>query len=154
MRRLKQVQKRVDAATTPEDTTMAKQDLHIAEVDSNYATYFPLDLPYVALFPRKKDDPGQAKQDNEPIEEGVRGDTEMWRIVEECTANSNLEDLRSGLLTKDRKLATQMGTSGLDEEHSLDKPAATPAAKGNIKDGIDMHDTVMGDGSSDGGFFE
>lgn len=153
-RRLKRAQKNVTAADTPEDTAAANQELHIAEVDLNYATYFPLDLPYVGLFPSKKDDDGKERADNELTEEGVRGDREMWRMVEECTANNTLEDLRSGLLTKDRGLAIQMGISGLDDDHSPRRTDTGQEARGNVKSDVGNNHTTMEDGSSDGGFFE
>lgn len=57
-RMAKQLKKQIEQATDPEERVALKQDLHIAEVDSHYARYFPFLERYVSLYPIAK----QAKE--------------------------------------------------------------------------------------------
>jgi len=100
-------------------------EVHDAQVDLNYALYFPLDLAYSSLWPRAKQTRGKSKgatdadadaepsdepmgsvsqaQDQEPDEEDAgqqhdksQGDREMWKVVERCMREDKLDDLRNG----------------------------------------------------------
>ncbi|KAL9070573.1 MAG: hypothetical protein Q9157_005760 [Trypethelium eluteriae] len=151
-RSLKRAGKLVDAATAPSDIAIARQEYHVAEIDLNYATYFPLDLPYVSLYPKKKDNDGKVVQDNELMKQGVRGDQEMWHMVEECTANNTLENLRSGILTKDRSFPTTTLKKMPSNKGSNDNSAGL---QGDVKKQKSMDEiTAADDEDSDGGFFE
>ncbi|KAF4552983.1 putative rRNA-processing protein EFG1 [Elsinoe fawcettii] len=68
-----------------------RQRVHRAEVDLNYALYWPLERAYVSLWPRK----GKEGEEDSKDEEG-RGDREMWALVERCMKEGTLEDLREG----------------------------------------------------------
>ncbi|KAL9085234.1 MAG: hypothetical protein Q9165_007668 [Trypethelium subeluteriae] len=149
---LKKARKLVDSVTTPRDIAIAGQEYHAAKIDLDYATYFPLDLPYVSLYPTNKDNDGKTVQGNELIKQSVRGDQEIRHMVEECTANNTLENLRSGILTKDRSLANMTLQKMPSNLGSNDNPAGLQGngKKQNVMDEIMTAD----DADSDGGFFE
>ncbi|KAL5888649.1 18S rRNA maturation protein [Pyricularia oryzae] len=60
---VKYVRKKLDQAEDPEQIIQLKKDLHTAEVDVNYAIYFPFLERYVSLYPNteKSDDQSDAK---------------------------------------------------------------------------------------------
>ena len=100
-------------------------ELHDAQVDLNYALYFPLDLAYSSLWPRAKQtrakrkgatdvdadaepneqlinatpaaqDPEADEEDSEQQHDKSQGDREMWKVVERCMRKDKLDDLRNG----------------------------------------------------------
>ncbi|KAK4955399.1 rRNA-processing protein efg1 [Elasticomyces elasticus] len=113
-RRLKKVKK---AAEESDRQTRVNDVLHAAEVDLNYALYYPLDQPYVALYPKDKkskkqdalssldadeqpdvdvrNDEGGVK-DHDGNTGGTKGDSAMWKLVERCMAENKLDALRNG----------------------------------------------------------
>ncbi|KAL2130407.1 hypothetical protein VTI74DRAFT_6516 [Chaetomium olivicolor] len=50
LRFAKQLEKKVAQATDPEELAQLKADLHIAQVDIDYAIYYPFMEPYVSLY--------------------------------------------------------------------------------------------------------
>jgi hypothetical protein len=46
----KQLRKQIEQATEPEEIETLKKDLHIAEVDTNYAIYYPFMERYISLY--------------------------------------------------------------------------------------------------------
>ncbi|KAA8624652.1 nuclear protein involved in pre-rrna processing [Pyrenophora tritici-repentis] len=89
-----------------EENESKKQDLarriHNAEVDVNYAIYYPLLKNYASLYPKSKKEKSSEEPEDEDIEDksnrevgGPKGDVEMWRTVEEAMANGTLDALRN-----------------------------------------------------------
>lgn len=64
MRFAKQLEKKVAQATDPEEVSQLKADLHVAQVDTDYAIYFPFMEPYISLYAgaasKEKDEPNTA----------------------------------------------------------------------------------------------
>lgn len=94
----------------------AGRDVHDAEVDLMYTLYFPLDLPYVSLWPKGKkegkksgvdageeaedgDVDGQSRDEGKMPDE-KKGDPEMWKLVEKSMEEGKLDALRNGKLMK------------------------------------------------------
>src|SRR5437868_1435634 len=50
MRLAKQLEKKIAAAEDPEEASRLKADLHVAQVDIDYAIYYPFMEPYVILY--------------------------------------------------------------------------------------------------------
>lgn len=46
----KQLRKQIEQATDPDEIDTLKKDLHIAEVDTNYAIYYPFMERYISLY--------------------------------------------------------------------------------------------------------
>ena len=125
------------------------------EVDVNYAQYFPLDQPYVSLFPRKNGD----EEGSEGTAESERkGDDVMWQKVKQCMADDTLQALRNGKLRQE----------GSDADH--EQPMSTAKRRGKGSHGGDgfskgkegeskktthkNRDDDEHEDESDGGFFE
>jgi hypothetical protein len=81
-----------------------RQRIHNAEVDVNYAMYYPLMKPYSSLYPRLKREEGvteepaggeQSSLKREGQVEGPKGDTDMWKTVERAMKEGTLDALRN-----------------------------------------------------------
>ena len=150
-KRLKRARKKLNACEDGDDERMRlEQALSDAEVDVNYAQYFPLDQPYVSLFPRKEsgsDDGSEGSGDAER-----KGDDSMWQKVKQCMADGTLDALRNGRLREDEheeESAPLQSTVKL-KKHKVGK-VSEPKANGRRAFKGDFED---GDDESDGGFFE
>jgi hypothetical protein len=102
-RRLKKARKELRAYEGEDDGTREELGRRVddAEVDLNYALYFPYEEHYVSLFPTRKEGGEEVKK-----AEGERhGDPEMWELVKKCMAKSKreLELLREGRLKDDEE---------------------------------------------------
>lgn len=80
-----------------------EQRVHNAEVDVNYANYYPLMKPYSSLYPKAKFgkseegevSQGETTEQNKDQPEGPKGDKEMWTTVERAMAEGTLNALRN-----------------------------------------------------------
>jgi rRNA-processing protein Efg1 len=100
----KQLKRQIEQATDPEERAVLESDLHIAEVDSHYARYFPFLEPYVSLYPiAKKIKESKADEEDEAADEkslakiALRAPRpEMWAVVEKAmeAGKEALEKLR------------------------------------------------------------
>ncbi|KAK0312768.1 hypothetical protein LTR01_002430 [Friedmanniomyces endolithicus] len=82
-----------------------EEKLRDAEVDVNYAIYYPLEKEYAPLFAKmkKQDDAAEADDESpEPAEYEREGDSEIWQLVKKCMTDGTLEALRNGKLTADK----------------------------------------------------
>ena len=70
-----------------------RQKIHKAEVDVNYAIYYPLVKAYSSLYPRGKEGDTEGKLDDGTAYRS-KGDPEMWRLVERAMEQGTLNDLR------------------------------------------------------------
>ncbi|KAK1826029.1 hypothetical protein QBC39DRAFT_365357 [Podospora conica] len=65
IRLAKQLKRKLDETEDPEEAAKIKADLHIAEVDIDYAIYYPFLESYISLYPRadkeEEDDDGKPK---------------------------------------------------------------------------------------------
>lgn len=151
-----------------ESTRLTMQrKVHEAEVDVNYAVYYPLERHYVPLFPSRQktgaaEDEGGADEEIE-TEVQRKGDLDMWRKIEECMGDGTLEELRNGKLLESNEDAALPPRGA---EHSATK-IKKKAAKENKLAG-DVHGNrrerrlaaaaakaeAEAEEESDGGFFE
>ncbi|KAH7382259.1 hypothetical protein BKA66DRAFT_418366 [Pyrenochaeta sp. MPI-SDFR-AT-0127] len=99
-----------------------KQKVHNAEVDVNYAIYYPLMKPYSALYPKSKtskptetevDEDGSNDKSSREVD-GPKGDVSMWKAVEKAMEEGTLDALR----------------------HSKDGMPAAPVKKANNKTAV------------------
>ncbi|OCL12455.1 hypothetical protein AOQ84DRAFT_285170 [Glonium stellatum] len=176
-RALKKIRRELNTAKEPaqKDELLAK--LHAAEVDVNYALYYPLSRPYSALFPTTKqedsklknlypesdgEDKGKERLQNPETSRTTRGDPYMWSIVEKAMEEGTLDALRNS----DEPVATSMASRPLPRSHTADKgqrqkQKRDPKRKqksgqpGILKDMLDHTKASVDEGGeSDGGFFE
>lgn len=124
-----------------------------AEVDVNYAIYYPLERAYSSLFPSRKDGDGEGddvEDGGDGGEESVerRGDPEIRRLVRECMADGRLDDLRNGKLTGDTGDEAQQRQASSEV---MSKLTPSRSAKGGK---VAREDGLGADTESDDGFFE
>ncbi|KAI7355183.1 hypothetical protein KC354_g10875 [Hortaea werneckii] len=109
-KRLKRAKKELQGLESDKDEERqeAEKKVQDAQVDVDYAIYYPLDLPYKPLFPtNKKNKDGTSEPQNgseEPEDADDRkeaerqGDEEMWAKVKQCAEDGTLDALRNGKL--------------------------------------------------------
>lgn len=152
--------KKEHAAEDDEDKRHTlKHKVHNAEVDVNYAIYYPLMKPYAAMYPKSKkersDDEDSGTQATSRGEvDGPKGDVEMWRAVEAATEEGTLDALRyskQGLPAAPKKIQSKT---------PFVKPKATganlKAIEGRNRRERRAHGAQLQEAAedSDGGFFE
>ncbi|TLD13648.1 uncharacterized protein PgNI_04643 [Pyricularia grisea] len=156
---VKYVRKKLDQAEDPEQITELKKDLHTAQVDVNYAIYFPFLERYVSLYPNadKSEDQSDAKlallrSERHPI----------WTEIEQAmesgpTALQQLQNRKSAkAATKANKFETASKSrpekvSGEASEKKA-KITDTKNSKRSSKAQLDEKEEEDGD-ESDTGFF-
>ncbi|KAH8719209.1 hypothetical protein GQ44DRAFT_688074 [Phaeosphaeriaceae sp. PMI808] len=159
---LKRLKKELAALDSDSKKTKLQQRIHNAEVDVNYATYYPLMKPYSSLYPKSKgwktneadvdEEDGEDGKSSKTEIDGPKGDIEMWKAVESAMEEGTLESLR---YNKDALPAEPP------------KKSKKPKAKENKKDQSDNTPHIINgketglrtavareDEDSDGGFFE
>lgn len=135
-----------------------RSKIHNADVDVNYAIYYPLLRPYVSLFPNTKKDKdkptesagdvsAEIQQSSESID-GPKGDLETWKAVEEAMEAGTLDRLRNskeGIVMPGSKVQTQKGAKGNKVQKDQREQKVQPAKIVTPK---------VDDEGSDGGFFD
>lgn len=162
-KRLKKAQKLLDALGDDGNVDKIKQrqaEVDEAQVDINYAMYYPLDKPYNSLFP-KDESVDEAPDDS--MSESVhkisgkdkqfRGDPEIRLLVKQCMDSGKLNDLRNGKIT-----GSEASTGATTTDSRPSKSPATGKTK-SVKQSKHHKRAkpVVEDDSdeeSDGGFFE
>lgn len=165
---MKALRKRLLETESTDEVETLKKQIHIAEVDLNYAQYCPLSEVYVSLYPNKT-----------PPAEGPK--PPMWAEVEKCMEDGTLDRLRNRSApsrtraprvvqikpVKSTPPAPAVDTSGLNRRErrkllgvqakskkSLEFEKARSSA-GQEREKNKAAADVEGDGAdSDGGFFE
>jgi len=130
-----------------------EKDVYTARVDLNYALFYPLDRPYVSLWPRKEGQPGEENEEND---EEKKGDEDMWRLVEKCMVEETLEDLREGRIKIEKDLKDDGESKKSDgmkggrvlQKEKRDKNRQEPKKK------KEYNLVNNNDNDDDGGFFE
>lgn len=148
-KRLKRAKKELNACVrgTKEEKATLQRKVDDAEVDVNYAQFYPLDVAYVALFPSKKKDKEDDGEEGAEVER--KGDPVMWERVKSCMTSKTLDDLRSGRLTK---AAAEPEREAVLLDISRQKRAKSEkAGQGKKSQG---HANEEDEEDSDGGFFE
>lgn len=140
---LNKLKRRLAAASpgTPEYRQL-QSDVHVAEIDVNYAIYHPLTEKYRSLFPPVD------TADGHTVRRLVAERPDMWKSVEQCTADGSLEALRNGRLTTK--------STGDKKPPSTKTPTSKRADKGGARRPKPANDepAPKNEEESDGGFFE
>jgi hypothetical protein len=159
-RRLKKARKELRAYEGEDDEMREELGRKVddAEVDLNYALYFPYEEHYVSLFPTRKEGGEEVKK-----AEGERhGDPEMWELVKKCMAKSKreLELLREGRLKDDEEedevKDEEMERKAVRKDKKSvkkEKEGKASAVKASPKSAEEEHDGSSSDDNG-GGFFE
>jgi len=165
-KRVKRLKKAVKDAEGKEVKSL-ERELRDAEVDVNYAIYYPLETEYVPLFAAKRRE-GDVAADADVEEDSPgpaaaferKGDPEMWERVKQSMADGTLEALRNGKLdgTPDEVAMEPAvdvhGPVAKRKHEKVKKPA--PPVEGNRRERRKAAAAakVESDDDSEGGFFE
>lgn len=157
-RKLRQTKRKVQEADDAQEKAIWEKKVHEAEVDVNYAQYYPLDQAYSALYPTKgkkkarSDDESGGKSGavvDPDAQELRQGDPDMWKVVEICMAQGKLDKLRNGKLMK--VIAAPRNDDDIAaRERKQDKKQDKKASKVQKSKAEAREDAE----ESDGGFFE
>lgn len=156
-KRLKRARKELNNCEEDDDNRAElEKRVEDAEVDVNYAQYYPLDRHYVSLFPRKNtkdDDVGE--NDNGSLDKDDdmerKGDSEMWNKVKECMAGGTLDALRNGRLTTSAETTHTAKSHGQRTIDRVDQEVTNGQKQGTANA---QHDTAADVDSESDGFFE
>jgi hypothetical protein len=80
MRHVKQLRRKIEKTSDPEDLQKLERELHVAEVDEAYALNYPHAEPYISLYKKEKDDDGVP----EAKSSGDAQRPPMWATVEKA----------------------------------------------------------------------
>jgi hypothetical protein len=137
-----------------------RQKIHHAEVDVNYAIYYPLMKPYSSLYPKSKnrktsdseeaEDTGEDSKNGAEID-GPKGDVEMWKKVEQAMEDGTLKELR---YSKDALPAEPPKKKPKLKESKKSKPEGKANQSQEKATGSKSYAAQDEDEESDGGFFE
>ncbi|KAF2173350.1 hypothetical protein M409DRAFT_62873 [Zasmidium cellare ATCC 36951] len=125
---------------------LLRRKVEDAEVDLNYAMFFPLEREYVSLFPTRR-----GEEESEGREGERQGDVEMWALVKRCMKEGTLADLRGGRLSASGERLKD------EEEEEVARPAKKKkAGKVTSSKHVQNKDEEgeSGDDQTGGGFFE
>ncbi|CRG85731.1 rRNA-processing protein efg1 [Talaromyces islandicus] len=178
LRRLTQQQKSLEEEENDTKTAALqaiKQKVHVAQINVNYTIYYPLSEKYISLYPqdKKKRTSTQDQNDSDsddvelPPKSGPRkaatGSKDekppLWAVVEKCTANGSLDQLRNGKLNigfdgKPKEGAPVSSSQKTRENEkagsrSTKRPSDTKTAASKKSQQYEQEED-----DSDGGFFE
>lgn len=151
LKRAKKAMKEVEGDVEKREAFAREADE--CEVDVQYAMFYPLETPYVALYPSVRKVEGK-EDEGVKAEVERQGDREMRELVKRCAAEGKLDALRNGKLDKEGKYKV---VAKVDEDED-EKPKSKKKAEGKeVKNGKRKAETVEPEESgddSDGGFFE
>jgi hypothetical protein len=163
----RQLRKQIEQAADPTEIAALKADLHIAEVDSHYARYFPFLEAYVSLYPlAKKAKESKTDEDEETDEKSLAKlalhapRPPLWSTIEQAMEQGQgaLEKLRDRDTAaklaepKSRKLSTPKAKPV--ERNKAASGANSEAVSGKGKGAAAAAKRKEADDSDDGGFFE
>ncbi|KAF2477012.1 uncharacterized protein BDR25DRAFT_339082 [Lindgomyces ingoldianus] len=161
---LKRLQRELSSLQDRSKKTDLLRKIHNTEVDINYAQYYPLMKPYSSLYPKSKRENSKSEElageeeagvhRSEDVEQGPKGDVQMWKAIERAMEEGTLDVLRNskaGLPVIEPK-----------EDNRSKQKEARKYKKKNTQAGImqrmleDTNVEVVDekDDESDGGFFE
>lgn len=167
LKRAKKELKECETEQEDEKRAMLQRKIEEAEVDVNYAIYYPLDVAYQPLFPSKKKPSRDGEQEgSEEPEDGDakseperQGDPEMWEKIRQCMADNTLDALRWGRLAAAH-------SEGREQDGLPSRPEPSKKKRRKEQQEGDVHGNrrerraakaaakVESDDDSEGGFFE
>ncbi|KLU87467.1 rRNA-processing protein EFG1 [Magnaporthiopsis poae ATCC 64411] len=167
-RLVKKLQKELDEAKDPDEIAKLQKDLHIAQVDVNYAIYFPFLEQYVSLYPPSAK-ASKETGDTPAAELALHAERPpMWATVEEAMEQGERALIRLQNRRPEPRGESKGRTQKLPAETASatgeSKPGPAKAKKKEAADGKGRKkakepskvrsDNDESGGESDGGFFE
>lgn len=92
---LKKLKKRLLETTSTDEVEQITKEMHIYEVDVNYAHYYPLNERYISLYPQRgKEEEGQEAK-AKALDPSKK--PELWAEIERRMEEGTLKELRYGV---------------------------------------------------------
>lgn len=116
----KQLKKQIEQATDPEEIAALKKDLHIAEVDTNYAIYYPFLERYISLYTVAKEIKDQTVEEKAALAKLALHAPRppMWSVIEKA-----MEEGESALVKiQERRSETEAPTKPVKTKAKVTKP--------------------------------
>lgn len=113
----KQLKKRLDKATDPEEKAKLEEDHHIAEVDWYYTQFFPFMERYIGLYPAAKAE--EVSSDGPIAKRALHAERPpMWKEIEEAMEKGQgaLGRIQNRRPEKEQVTPSEEGTSGVPAE--------------------------------------
>ncbi|KAL0473498.1 hypothetical protein QR685DRAFT_437092 [Neurospora intermedia] len=147
MRLAKQLMKQLDETKDEAEIARLKADLHIAEVDLDYALYHPHMETYISLYPKPKDEAAEKDEKSSAAYHLHSSRPPMWTTIEKARqeGKSALEKIRDRRPERDFSKPTSKKTAKKSSSQSEERPAKGKYGKTEEESASE---------SDDGGFFE
>lgn len=147
MRLAKQLMKQLDETKDEAEIARLKADLHIAEVDLDYALYHPHMETYISLYPKPKDEAAEKDEKSSAAHHLHSSRPPMWTTIEKARqeGKSALEKIRDRRSERDFSKPTSKKTAKKSSSQSEERPAKGKYGKTEEESASE---------SDDGGFFE
>lgn len=151
---LKRLKKNLSSTTVgTSEYENLQSDIHNAEVDLNYAMYYPLDEKYQSLYPPEQ---RHTNNEEEELDQKKRREKKasrptLWNVVEQRMEEGTLMALRDGKLGRTPDAPASKAVSKLGHPDTATGKGALRKEKGKSKTEILPK---AEDDESDGGFFE
>lgn len=151
-KRLKRAKKALKEEEGEKEREKLGTEVDECELDVQYAIYYPLDVPYVALYPsvKKGEDEGE---DGKASEVKRQGDAEMRALLKRCVELGRLDALRNGKLDMEGNYKAEEGDAEEEQKPKQKKTEAKEEKKNGKRKAEEIEPEESGD-ESDGGFFE
>ncbi|KAK3340456.1 hypothetical protein B0H65DRAFT_528960 [Neurospora tetraspora] len=148
MRLAKQLKKQLDETKDEAEIARLKADLHIAEVDLDYALYHPHMETYISLYPKSKDEATEKDEKRSAAHHLHSSRPPMWTTIEKAReeGKSALEKIRDRRPERDSSKPTFKKTAKKSSSQNEERPAKGKYGKTEEKEEESESD--------DGGFFE
>lgn len=164
-RNLKKLNRELSLSEDDSQKSDLQRRIHNAEVDLNYAIYYPLLKPYSSLYPNAKQEKNKTEeatdsddaQGQQEQATGPKGDHDVWKAVRVAMKSGTLADLRN---------SKQKGTATKPEKDPQDKKKSKSEVKGargnsrlsqkrdDAHASVNTREGQEEEEDSDGGFFE
>ncbi|KAL6709404.1 hypothetical protein ACN47E_001811 [Coniothyrium glycines] len=157
---LKRLKKEHDSEDDQAKKHELRMKVHNAEVDVNYAIYYPLLKPYSSLYPKSKkakvdespDEDVDSQDESRTPENGPKGDTQMWSAIEKAMEEGTLNVLR---YSKDDLPAAPVKKDNKKKQAQSKEPKEQfKVVEGKNRRERRAHMAQQEEEDSDGGFFE
>lgn len=167
MRFAKQLEKKVAQTTEPEEIAQLKADLHVAQVDTDYAIYFPFMETYVSLYAGAASSDKDEKEEKGAAARYLRTPRPpMWSVIEKTREEGKhaLERLQNrrppkSAATEDAEQTTEDHPNKKSFANKDKKKPQQQQRKGSARSKPGKREEEFAardedENDSDGGFFE
>lgn len=148
----KQLKRQLNETEDEAEIARLKADLHIAEVDLDYALYHPHMETYISLYPKSKDEATEKDEKSSAAHHLHSSRPPMWTTIEKARQEGQkaLEKIRDRRPERDLSLEKPASKKTPKPESAQDEERPTKGRHGKREEKKMKEESE----SEDGGFFE